>query len=164
MTAMSTPAPDAIRDAYQQLGPALLAYARSLVGEAGTAEDVLQQVFAGLLARGTLPAEPRPYLFRCVRNACLNHRRAARREDGALPPLLAAAPGREEERADLERALVALPEAQRQVVLLRVWGQLTFQEIADLGEVPLSTVASRWRYALDHLRARLGIGGGVRHG
>jgi len=54
--------------------------------------------------------------------------------------------------AELERAVKALPPNLREVVVLKVWSELTFQQVADALEIPLNTAASRYRYALDHLR------------
>jgi RNA polymerase sigma-70 factor (ECF subfamily) len=45
-----------------------------------------------------------------------------------------------------------LPEIQRSVVTLKVWGGLTFAEIASALEIPANTAASRYRYALAELR------------
>ena len=58
---------------------------------------------------------------------------------------------------DLEKALADLPEEQREVVVLRVWGEMTLQAAADVLDVPLNTAASRYRYALDKLRQRFGV-------
>jgi len=84
----------------------------------------------------------------------MNHWRARSREvelDGTAW-WLEAPRGLEEEGLALEAALRQLPVEQREVVVLRVWGQLTFQEIAVAQEVPSNTVASRYRYGLAKLR------------
>ena len=57
---------------------------------------------------------------------------------------------------DLEAALRELPEEQREVVLLRVWGEMTLGEAAQVLAVPLNTAASRYRYAVAKLRQRFG--------
>jgi RNA polymerase sigma-70 factor (ECF subfamily) len=57
--------------------------------------------------------------------------------------------------AELEQAVKALPPIYREVVVLKVWSGLTFQQIAGTLGVPLNTAASRYRYALDHLRVAL---------
>lgn len=51
-------------------------------------------------------------------------------------------------------ALAALPEEQRSVVHLHVWEDMTFREIGELLGLPTQTIASRYRYALDKLRAQ----------
>ena len=57
------------------------------------------------------------------------------------------------ERAQLlQDALKRLPAEQREVVTLKIWGELTFAEIAGALEIPANTAASRYRYALEELR------------
>jgi RNA polymerase sigma-70 factor (ECF subfamily) len=58
-------------------------------------------------------------------------------------------------RRELADALGELPADQRAVVHLKLWSGLTFERIAEVLEVPLNTAASRYRYGLDKLRARL---------
>ena len=48
-----------------------------------------------------------------------------------------------------------LPEEQREVVVLRIWGEMTLAEVALVLDVPENTVASRYRYALNRMRALL---------
>lgn len=143
---------------YRELGPALLAYARSVAGDISEAEDALQEVFLSLVSTDRpLPREPRPYLFRAVRNACLNRRRSAAREldrRRAAAPLFTAPAGLEDVALDLERALDDLAPEQREVVVLRVWAQMTIEETARLLGIPPNTAASRYRYALARLRRR----------
>ena len=144
---------------YDELGPALLAYARSIVGGAGEAEDALQEVFVALMARKSeLPREPRPYLFRAVRNTCLNRRRAMARlaPEVDAPPMFLEPAGLPGLARDVEDALAALPEEQRHVVVLRIWAEMTFEEAAHVLEIPANTAASRYRYALEKLRQRFG--------
>jgi RNA polymerase sigma-70 factor (ECF subfamily) len=50
-----------------------------------------------------------------------------------------------------------LPEKQRTVVILKIYHELTFEEIAEICECPLSTVLSRMRYAVNKLRRWLGV-------
>ena len=52
-------------------------------------------------------------------------------------------------------ALEKLPENLREVVSLKLWGGLTFPEIASITGVPVPTATSRYRYALDRLRETL---------
>jgi DNA-directed RNA polymerase specialized sigma24 family protein len=58
---------------------------------------------------------------------------------------------------EVERALRDLPSEQREVVLMRVWGEMTLEEIATMLDVPANTVASRYRYALGKLREILKV-------
>lgn len=52
----------------------------------------------------------------------------------------------------VQAALKQLPLEQREVLVLRVWGELSFPEIAEVLEIPVDTAASRHRYALAALR------------
>ena len=56
---------------------------------------------------------------------------------------------------ELSRAVKALPAIYREVIVLKVWSGLTFQQIAETLAIPLNTAASRYRYALEHLRDAL---------
>ncbi|NUN47365.1 MAG: sigma-70 family RNA polymerase sigma factor [Candidatus Brocadiae bacterium] len=150
-----------IRQLYQEHGPALLLYARSLLRDVSAAEDVLQQVFVRLLEKNLPePAEPRPYLFRAVRNGALNWRRDAPRDArlDAAAWFVSVPPGREEGDGErLRAALDALPEDQREVVVMKVWGGLTFEEVADSLGIPANTAASRWRYGLEKLKSQMAM-------
>ncbi|HXY01299.1 MAG TPA: RNA polymerase sigma factor [Candidatus Limnocylindrales bacterium] len=144
---------------YEKHGAALAAYACCCGLDFASAEDVVQQVFLKLLRGESRPAQaPLAYLYRAVRNAGLNYQRARRREapfpEGELcfgHPTADAA-----EVLSLQIALRELPEEQRETVFFRIWSGMTLQEIADMTETPLNTVASRYRYALEKLRAQLG--------
>ena len=52
----------------------------------------------------------------------------------------------------IEEAMCKLPEIYREVITLKVWGDLTFAEIAQALEIPANTAASRYRYGLVELR------------
>lgn len=143
---------------YEQHGAALLLYARSFVVDAAVGEDLVHEVFLKLL-RGetTVPDIPLAYLYRAVRNAALNTRRDRRSHeahDNEIP-WFQHREGKQEEELALQSALGELPEDQRAIVIMRIWGGMTLEEVADATEAPLSTAASRYRYALEKLRERL---------
>src|SRR5262245_30626947 len=72
---------DEVRLWYEQHGPALVAYASSILGDRSRAEDALQQVFFKLLKGSMpLPKPAKPYLFRAVRNAAISMRRRTGRD------------------------------------------------------------------------------------
>jgi RNA polymerase sigma-70 factor, ECF subfamily len=143
---------------YEQHGPALLAFACAVLGHRAAAEDVVQQVFLKLL-RGdaAVPDDPRAYLYRAVRNASLNARRLTSREV-ALDPDCAwflAPTGAPEEALALQAALEQLPDEQREIIVMKLWGGLTLEEAATVLEISPNTAASRYRYGLEKLRLRL---------
>jgi len=58
---------------------------------------------------------------------------------------------------NLKLLIDQLPEKQKVVVVLKIYNDLTFEEIAEICDCPLSTVLSRMRYAVSKLRRWLGI-------
>ena len=140
---------------YEEHGPALLAYACALLRDPSAGEDVLHQVFLNVLGgRARIVGAPAPYLFRAVRNAALNHIRGQSREvelgDSVL--WLESPDGSKETSLALQSALGQLPAEQREVVVLKIWGQLTFEEAANVIGTSPNTAASRYRYGLEKLK------------
>jgi RNA polymerase sigma-70 factor (ECF subfamily) len=154
---------------YREYRTRLHQYALSLVRDHEAAEDAVQDAFLGWarrMAAGGHPAkpgpprQPAPYLYASVRNRCLD--RLRRRPEVALEDaqieLLAAPVGDEERiglRHALNRLLLALPEEQREVVVLRTWHDLEFAAIAALQGTPVNTAIARYRYALARLNKEL---------
>jgi RNA polymerase sigma-70 factor, ECF subfamily len=142
---------------YQQHGPGLLLYACSLLGRRHAAEDVLQQVFMKLLEQNTIPEEPKPYLFRAVHNVALNLIRTESKqiELADIEPWFEAPEEDHTARVTLTTELMRIPQDQRQVLVLHLWGGLSFEEIASMVAISPNTAASRYRYALQKLRAAM---------
>jgi RNA polymerase sigma-70 factor (ECF subfamily) len=143
---------------YRQHGPALLAYAAALLRCRSLGEDVLHQVFLSLMkSRSPMPCQPKAYLFQSVRNTAQNvHRNTAR--DVSLDDAdtwFVAPSGRAEDSLVLQKALLQIPDEQCEAIVLRVWGEMTFEEIARVAGVSPNTAASRYRYGLNKLRGLL---------
>ncbi len=124
---------------------------------ADDAEDAVQEVFVRVAKARKLPHDPCAYLMRAVRNQCLTAIRARTRRDAAVSRLqMEPTPptGSEQigEIPGLADALHGLPIEQREVLLLKVVEQMTFEEIGRLTAVPPATAASRYRYALAKLQ------------
>jgi len=140
---------------YRQHGSALLLFAFAITGDRSRAQDAVHQVFLKLLEHGDLSRarDEKAYLFGCVRNAVLDELKRQDRNRPLDDSAWFSPPDRDyaAERS-LRRALAALPDDQRQIVVLHVWGELTFSQIGDLLEVSSNTAASRYRYALGKLR------------
>ena len=147
-----------MRRLYEAHGRGLIAYASALLRERASAEDVVHSVFARLLQLGTtINGEPEPYLYRAVRNGVLDHVKR-RGKDVTLESAeqwFEAPPTFDEMGLALQSAIVALPEEQREVLVLRVWGGLTFEQVAQTLGISPNTAASRHRYALGRLRELL---------
>jgi len=142
---------------YSKHGPALLAYARSFGLDHHTSEDLIHRLFLTVLENPTSIDELRPYLFRAIRNAALNQLRDSSRELdlSEQEPWFENRNFSREAELDLRSALRELPPEQREVLLMHLWGGLTFAEIASVLAASPNTVASRYRYALNALRRRL---------
>ena len=145
-----------IEQTYRQHGPALMLFATAIAGTRERAQDAVHQVFLKLLATSSLDhaADKKAYLFACVRNAVISEARALQRNTVLDPDAIWFEPPKRDYGAELSlrRALSGLPPDQRQVIILHIWGELTFSQIADLLEISSNTAASRYRYALAKLR------------
>ncbi len=146
----------------------LLAFATSLLRSRHDAEETLQNVFVKIARNRTRLAAARSlkaYLFTMTRNEAMTlARRRSRREIpidpaafGLLPATPADPPAPEEAEA-AARHLAALPEKQRTVVVLKIYEEMTFAQIAVSLKISLHTAASRYRYGLEKLRQRLNGG------
>jgi RNA polymerase sigma-70 factor (ECF subfamily) len=152
--------PGEIAALYERQGGALAAYACTFVNDFAAAEDVVHQVFLKLLGHETvIPDQPIAYLYRAVRNTALNAQRAGKREtvldDATESPVFQHHNGDRAAAVALQATLAELPAEQRETVIMRMWSGLTLEEISAATCVPLRTVASRYRYALEKLRSRL---------
>lgn len=155
------------KQCFEEVAPRLVLYARQLVESHADAEDVVQMAFVRWWRR--FPdgdSQHIPLLYAAVRTIALDHRRSdtrrARREaqsDLAVPhsdaPFFDPPPEKKETAAIVAEALQKLPEEQREVVTLKLWGGLTFAEIAQLIGVSINTAAGRYRYAFNTLQKEL---------
>ena len=80
------------------------------------------------------------------------HEAEVERED---PPHFLVELERSERQAAIESALKSLPAQQREVVVMKIWGGLTFTQIGQAMGISINTAASRYRYALERLQAVL---------
>ncbi len=155
------------KECIREYGARLLMYARQFVNDRQEAESVLQDAFIRLWREGynrryTLLQQ----LYTRVRSSAIDYlrrnQRRSRREHIYMTDIQndswfdhRLTDDEDARRQELERALQALPGPQREVLTMKIWGGLTFQEIADtLGE-SLGTVASRYRLALQKLRSQV---------
>ncbi len=156
------------KQTFNQLAPQLVMYARQLVDSKADAEDVVQQAFVRWWRR--FPegdASHIPLLYAAVRTIALDQRRSDHRRvnreaksdiavAGENAPAFDPRPEQKETAAIVEKALQALPEDQREVITLKLWGDLTFNEIAAMTGSSINTIAGRYRYALQALHKKLG--------
>jgi RNA polymerase sigma-70 factor (ECF subfamily) len=146
---------DAFAALYERHGRSLFRVAWTLLRSRQDAEDAVQDVLLGLFrSRATLGRieNLRAYLFGALRHAVA---RLAARKEVRAPRLTP----REQSAVDpemsdwLDRALAALPPEQREVLTLKIDGELTFDEVAAVLGISPKTAASRYRYAVEKLRS-----------
>jgi RNA polymerase sigma-70 factor (ECF subfamily) len=151
------------REQLLRHGSALLLLARQWSATGADAEDAVQDGFVSFWRSRDRARDEIAYLFACVRTAAMELGRGQRRRGARtravsvietsafeLPPVEQA-----ERHATIEAALNQLPGDQREVIVMKIWGGLTFAQIGEaLGTSP-NTIASRYRYALTRLEAEL---------
>lgn len=155
-------------------GSRLLLFARQQCRRDADAEDVMQEALVQLVqvvesgdfqgdASGWLS-----YAFTAVRHLAADRgRRESVRQEYARTQQEVISEGEEETpwlscaadddylRRRIEKLLRTLPKESAEVVVLKIWGEHTFQQIADMTHTKLATVASRYRYAMQALRKEL---------
>ena len=130
-------------------------YGRALGLSHSEAEDVLQETFVTLLKIEEQPAEPEYYCLRSFRNRAMNFRRSVwRRLTRELESHHWFERASVETGVELEamRCLADLPAEQREVIVLKIWNNLTFEAIGELLEISPNTAAGRYRYGLNKLK------------
>jgi RNA polymerase sigma-70 factor (ECF subfamily) len=145
----------------RQHARAFLLYARQQARAEADAEDLVQEAMIECWktqAEGSLPS--RRFVFTTIRRRAIDLARSRERRAGREATAQATAPPcwfdespEERERVRrIEGILRGLPQIYREVVTLKVWGELTFEEIAGTLGIPANTAASRYRYGLAELR------------
>jgi RNA polymerase sigma-70 factor, ECF subfamily len=157
---------------YDRYGGIAFGLAYRLLGERGSAEDVVQEAFLNVWRQGatydTRRGTVRTWLLTIVHHRAIDQMRSVRSKMGADTVIDDALPlpakddtwtevvqGLEHER--VRQAIATLPPEQRQVVDLAYYGGFTHSEIAQRVGIPLGTVKGRMRLALDKLRDLLHV-------
>ena len=152
--------PEELAACFDAHARALFLYARQLCGD-WDAEDVVQEAFIQLARVQRVPEHLVAWLYRVVRNRALDvargQRRRDRRENQVSRP--EAWFDTADERIDANLATAHLAELEpeiRSVVVARVWGNLTFDEIAQAEGCSIAAAHRRYRAGLARLAERLG--------
>lgn len=149
---------------YDLTAQRLVRFAVTVAYHQQDAEDAVQAVLTRLAVKPQQLKDvvcPWSYLLRMVRNEVIViHRRQKRvTAAGDLTDLITYCPVDEAEREESHRAvwiaLRSLPVEQAEVVVLKVWEEMTFVQIGEILEVSPNTVASRYQYGIAKLTSRL---------
>jgi RNA polymerase sigma-70 factor (ECF subfamily) len=150
------------RTCFSEVAPGLLLFARQWVQSAADAEDIVQEAFVKFWRRNH-SVDNRALLYAAVRSIALDFvrrdLRRARRETTFFAEVEPAMEPTFELQDDTQSALAAavdsLPRDQREVLVLKIWNELTFSEIGRTLGISQNTAASRYRYALSNLKKTL---------
>ena len=142
-----------------------------LVKDKYIAEDIFQDAFLKIIKTmrsGKYSEQGKflPWAIRVAHNLCMDHFRRTRKDipitlaDGRdisdVFPLTTDSPAdameRRQTNASVRRLIEMLPEDQREVIVLRMYGDLSFKEIAGITSVSINTALGRMRYGLINLR------------
>jgi RNA polymerase sigma-70 factor (ECF subfamily) len=153
--------PEVLASLIDRHAAALELYARSWCDDP---EDVVQVAFVKLAGLPRPPDQPAAWLFRVVRHEAINAGRASRRRrrhegraKADVTPWFEPDPGAAIDAREATAALMSLPIEQREVVVARLWGGLTFEQVAALVVGSSSGVHRVYHEALRTLRERLGV-------
>ena len=151
-----------LADLFDRHAAALELYAAQWTA---TPADCVQEAYirlASLLQQaGTTPQNPTAWLYRVVRNQAHNAARAQRRREyheqiaARLTPREALDNWQRGDQQALLTAIDALTDAERELVILRIWSELTWQEIAELTETSSSSAQRNYVAVLRELRKQL---------
>jgi len=158
---MGTISPETLTRLLDTHGAALVLYARQWCR---TPEDAVQDVFLLLMRQRTAPDNPVGWLYRAVRNRAITASRSAGRRSrheaaaaGRDDAWFVATPEAQLDAAAATRALEDLPIEQRETIVARLWGELPFEQVAQLTGCSVSTAFRRYQAGLSALRERLNV-------
>jgi RNA polymerase sigma-70 factor (ECF subfamily) len=136
----------------------LVLFARQWLDRAA-AEDIVQDVFVSLMGQRRPPDNLKAWLFKAVRNAAISHARSANRRVGRetrqverRPDWFEARPEDLIDASTAQAALESLAAEQREVIVMRIWAQMTLAEIAEVTGEAISTLFSRYRAGLCEIK------------
>ena len=157
--------PTAVELMWDRYANDLFAYLLVVLCSRHDAEDVLQTVFVKIAQKRHRLAKARrldAYVFRIARNevsSFISRRKRGRKVEGLDKSWLIVPEGHQELNdlaEELQAVLARLPQQQREVIVMKIYRQKTFLEIAGILGLSQNTVASRYRYGMEKLRTLLG--------
>lgn len=154
---------DELADVFTAERPRLLRYACYRLGDEEDAKDVLQEAFLKMHTRisdadNLQIKDLRSYLFRTLSNVCAKWQSSSSRLTTIPLDMKAdiadtsADTKKEEDYGRIVRLLTEIPEEQAEVIRLRIYGDNSFCEVAEILSLPLPTVKSRFLYGLEKIR------------
>lgn len=142
-----------IREWYEQHRVGLYRFALSILKDPEAAEDVLQETFLRLLQSDSLHFQPgmeKAWLYRVARNLCYDHLRRAKRECAEMESAAAKSGGLE-----FVALIAPLKKTEREIVSLKILGNLTHKEIAAVLHLTVHGTKKRYERAIQKLREEM---------
>lgn len=142
---------------FKQYHRQLFILALSITKNRATAEDVVQDALIAVAEASTQPDNLKAYLFRCVRNKALHSDRQEKRFESFDESYLQSCNNTLENnlfKVNIIREIGLLNDEQQLVLNLKLFGGLTFSEIAELTETSINTVASQYRRGIKILQEK----------
>jgi RNA polymerase sigma-70 factor (ECF subfamily) len=149
---------------YDQYGPQLFTCALAVTRRSDMAEDAIHEAFCRGIRLTEIPLNLKAYMFRSVRNAAIDQLRQKGRTTHLSEDYIfdsSAGPSELAEQNQLKRrmakVLLKLSEDERETIVQHLYADLTFQEIADMRQRSIGTVASWYRRGLTKMKDYLEV-------
>ena len=141
-------------------GPQLLLFARTQTRCEADAEDLLQEAVVESAGKNEGNPPDLPLVYATIRRRAIDlarktDRRTAREEattEGSEAYWFDDSMEQKETARLIDRAMKNMPEKFQEVMILKIWSELTFAQIGQTLNIPLNTAASRYRYGLEILK------------
>lgn len=154
-------------DCFDSYKDSVCACVCAIVGRKAESEEITQDVFLSFLKylmKGTEVKSPADFVFRIARNKALDFIRKERRRDKIVRETVKGIYEAKSSQDSLDKevltklnqAIEALPAEQHEVLIMKLYGNLTFVEIGSICGVSKKTANSRYHYALEKIAKFLG--------
>ncbi len=152
--------------AYLNHKQSLLAVAHNITGCQAAAEDAIQNAFSKLVQKPVQALDLKAYVFMTVRNAAIDMLRKKKQEGTKAESFFESPNGKaakstvdsmiqNEQRELIKQTIDDLPPQEREIIILKLFSDFTFEKVAEITQSSTSTVATRYRRSLEKLKNKL---------
>jgi RNA polymerase sigma-70 factor (ECF subfamily) len=150
--------PAELANCFDAHAATLILFARQWL-EQSAAQDVVQDAFVRLMSQARRPDNVKAWLYRTVRNAAISCARSSARRMRREMRLaeerseyFEPQPGDLIDASAAQEALQSLPGEQREIIVMRLWAQMTLAEISQITGDAVSTLFARYRAGLAEIK------------
>ncbi|MFH1075168.1 MAG: sigma-70 family RNA polymerase sigma factor [Candidatus Firestonebacteria bacterium] len=159
--------PAALEIIYDHLGNKIFHYLLCILCSKEKAEDVMQNLFVSIVEKRdkiSKVSNITGYIFMMAKNQAIDYIRAAKKErifkeEDLSNVLCLKEPDKEEKdktiRKDIAEAINSLPLKQKEVISMKIFQEMTFEEISKTLNISINTISGRYRYGINKLRRKL---------